>query len=544
MEQRPAEFSGSFQEKAENPKFELDTRNLKFFKEDIFNLPFKNIPESSNYKHFQHVFTDEDDYEDFKQNLVNFHNLRSRWKDDRKKVSKARPKINSGDFDRSSSYEEQPMQTDGATHKGFHHREDDDDDDDGDDFYSRFEKHKNTLERQRTIDRQRLFDFKNTGSGSLDREQRNPSNDRREIQIQHSDPLERNQDNQTQRSESLEGKRQIQIQHTGSLERKADLQRVHSDSLERKRQTQIESSDLTGRRKEIQPSESSERRKEIQIQHTDSLKGLNKPQAQNTDLLGRTNNTGVKPKDLSVRKKNELDLSPSRMFKPLPMMEFFQNDEHFQEFDRVFETVKNKRRYASNSSLDKYRWSPRNEGEKSDEEVSDNDADDGGVFKVDDIFSDFFDNDADFKNFEVEFENFQLKRRSKALPNWQRNSVCDLIEDLKAFCDTDDTTSSTKTSLPVENKLSLPKLWNQSNQGGEWDYIFNKLRCQGQPPSVSDSDTGRSDLTVRCDSESGDYLLDDISDSGSLRDTRYNSELPKLNSQQGNTCSACQRNPG
>ncbi|WAR25221.1 RASF1-like protein [Mya arenaria] len=119
----------------------------------------------------------------------------------------------------------------------------------------------------------------------------------------------------------------------------------------------------------------------------------------------------------------------------LPMMEFFQNDEHFLEFDRVFETVKNKRRYASSSSLDKYRWSPHSEGHKSDDSSSDTDTEneDGGEefpeLKVDDIFADFFDNDADFKDFEKEFENFQFKHcqytcHHQCLPSIQLECKC------------------------------------------------------------------------------------------------------------------------
>lgn len=395
MEQRPSEFRGIFQEKSENQKFDLDTRNLKFFKEDIFQVPFRNLSDSSNYKHFKHVFVDEDDYEDFKQDLVNFHHLRSRWKDDRKKVSKERPRINSV-VDQNICEREIPIQT---------------------------------LKNSSCV----------LGNSKV-----------------LSEPEEK-------RTNTLERQKLIPI--------------------------------------EVKKTET-EKENEVEVKHYDH---------------------------------GDLNFA----FKPLPMMEFFQNDEHFQEFDRVFETVKNKRRYASNSSLDKYRWSPRLDGNKSDDEASDSEGD-SSVFpelKVDDIFSDFFDNDDDFKNFEQEFENFQIKRRSKALERWHRTSVCDLIEDLKAFCDSDEPSSSNKTSLPLENKLSLPKLWNQ---GGEWDYIFSKIRRHGQVPSVS-SDTGRSDLTVRCDSDSGDCLLDDVSDTGSCRDTGYYSESSRFNTNLGNICSACQQ---
>lgn len=461
MEQRPSDFSGSFREKPENQKFELDTRNLKFFKEDIFNVPFKNLSESSNYKHFKHVFVDEDDYEDFKHDLVNFHHLRSRWKDDRKKVSKERPRIfSSVDADSDSHQRDLPLQAARDTARSFSLT--------SDDFDEEIDRPRSTLERQKRLE------------------------------FKHSDSLERGKKIEVKRTNSSEGKK-IEVKRTNSSE---------------------------GKKVEIKRTNSSESRRELQIQHTGSLE--------------RRKDRGIRQKEFAGRQHDDSDLN--FMFKPLPMMEFFQNDEHFQEFDRVFETVKNKRRYASNSSLDKYRWSPRHEGDKSDDDTSDSDLEEGGVFKdlkVDDIFSDFFDNDADFKNFEEEFQNFQIKRRSKALERWHTNSVCDLIEDLKAFCDSEDPTSSNKTSLPVENKLSLPKLWNQ---GGEWDYIFNKIRGPGQAPSVGNSDTGRSDLTVRCDSESGNYLLDDVSDTGSCRDTGYYSESSKYNTNRGTICSECQRN--
>lgn len=369
MEQRSPEFKEYIsEEKPENQKFDLDSRNLKFFKEDIFNVPFNALSDSSSYKHFKHVFVDEDDYEDFKQDLINFHQLRSRWKEDRKKVSKERPKWHS------------------------------------------------------------LLDLSETANCGTE-----------ECKKFCADQI---------------------------LEEEVIYKKPDSDS----------------------GSDSEEEvRGQSRLKEIGSILGL------------------------------ELD--------SLPMMEFFQNDEHFQEFDRVFETVKNKRRYASNSSLDKYRWSPhQSDDNKSDSSDSENEAFDG--LKVDDIFADFFDNDADFKSFEEEFENFQLKRRSRTLEKWHRNSVCDLIEDLKAFCDSEESKSSTnKTNLPCENKLSLPRLWNQ---GGEWDYIFSKIRQNPGILSSISSDTGKSDLTVTCDSESGDNLLDDLSDSCN-GDTGYYSELHDRN---------------
>lgn len=371
MEQSSSELKESISgEKLEKQKFDLDSRNLKFFKEDIFNVSFDALSDSSNYKHFKHVFVDEDDYEDFKQDLINFHQLRSRWKGERKKVSKERPKWHSlleiDDGQKSESKECQTFCAD------------------------------QTLEEQVIYRKPNFY-----------------------------------------------------------LESDSDSE-----------------GDVRG---------------QSRFREIGNILGL------------------------------ELD--------SLPMMEFFQNDEHFQEFDRVFETVKNKRRYASNSSLDKYRWSPhQSDDNKSDSSDSETEVFDG--LKVDDIFADFFDNDDDFKRFEEEFENFQFKRRSRTLEKWHRNSVCDLIEDLKAFCDSEETKSSTnKQNKPCENKLSLPKLWNQ---GGEWDYIFSKIRSNPELVSSVSSDTGKSDLAVTCDSESGNNLLDDLSDSCN-GDTGYCSELHNQN---------------
>ena len=385
-------------EKPDNPKFDLGSRNLKFFKEDIFHLHYDKLSYSSNYSHFQHVFVDADDYEDFKHELINFHKLQGRWKEDRKKVSKERP--------------------------------------------SRL----NSL-------------------------------------VDNSDILK------------------FQDKHTCTKDRAAKLSKDISSISVQEEHVYEEIDDV---------------KKQVQVlKAKEELKQQTKGQQSKCD------------EDCKC-----IDFA----FESLPMMEFFQNDEHFQEFDRVFETVKNKRRYASSSSLDKYRWSPHSsEGQRSDDSSSDtdNESEPTDVFpeiRVDDIFSDFFSNDADFKKFEEEFENFQFKRHSSNLQKWHRTSVCDLIEDLKAFCDSDEKDS--KTNLSVENKLSLPKLWSQ---GGEWEYIFSKIRPNRNVSSVT-SDTCRSDLTVTCDSESGNYLLDDVSDI-SNRDAGYNSEA-KFDTDNPKSCTS------
>ena len=350
-----------------NQKLDFDSRNLKFFKEDIFNVPFVQLGDSSSYKHLKHVFADEDDYEDFKQDLLDFHRLRSRWKDERKKVSQRR----------------------------------------GSRLHSLTDEHS------------KLPAFSSIGQNSVDDLSLKTSCDSSELDLSSDESLP---------SSPLIRRAKVDVSPYGSL--------------------------------------------------TDLLEGVGKPL----------------------------------------MMDFFQNDEHFKEFDRVFETVKQKKRYASNSSLEKYRWSPHPEDD-SNLNLEDVDIDDDDAFPVDDIFADFFDNDADFQNFEDEFQKFQVKRHSQAIEKLRRNSsVCDLIEDLKAFCDTKET-QEPNTKLAEENKTSLPKLWNS---GGEWDYIFSKVHRKGKLTSES-SGTGRSDLTVICDEQSGNNLLNDLIDSNC--DTGYYSEV-------------------
>ncbi|KAH3839813.1 hypothetical protein DPMN_113250, partial [Dreissena polymorpha] len=298
MEQKQREFCGNFgKDNSENPKFSLGSRNLKFFKEDIFNVPFDKLADSASYKHFTHVFVDNEDYEDFKQDLINFHRMRSRWQDDRKKVSRERPsRLNS------------------------------------------------------LIDDADIQRFKT---------ERNAA-DNNAIDSQFEDHIYEEIDDV-----------------------KEQVARLRAE----------------------------ERKSETVSTNTKKYSSLH------------VCNCGDIKTHLSCSEDCDcVDFA----LESLPMMEFFQNDEHFQEFDRVFETVKNKRRYASNSSLDNYRWSPHSDGRKSDDSSSEADTDTeiDTTLKVDDIFSDFFDNDADFKNFEEEFGKFQFKRHSTNLEKkWHRNSA-------------------------------------------------------------------------------------------------------------------------
>ncbi|XP_069141740.1 uncharacterized protein [Argopecten irradians] len=192
-----------------------------------------------------------------------------------------------------------------------------------------------------------------------------------------------------------------------------------------------------------------------------------------------------KPKLLTTAEARKSSHPP-----PDPLMEFLNSDEHFQEFERVFETFKSNR---FSDSLDKLRWSLNRYGDEDEEEeepdhediddekcdVFEEDLDDS---QIEDSFMDFFDHDEDFMAFEREFQNLKkVKRRSKVIQRINRNSGCDIVQELKAFCDND-------PSLKYEASPSgEERVWNS---GGEWDYIFNKLKNDNHvslPPSTSGS---------------------------------------------------------
>lgn len=85
----------------------------------------------------------------------------------------------------------------------------------------------------------------------------------------------------------------------------------------------------------------------------------------------------------------------------------------------------------------------------------------GGFFHGgDDTFSDFFNNDEDFKEFEREFANFKLKRRSRAFADdFNRRSNCDLFADL----------------FPGYEGQS-PRERRSRGSASDWDYLFNKIK--------------------------------------------------------------------
>lgn len=185
------------------------------------------------------------------------------------------------------------------------------------------------------------------------------------------------------------------------------------------------------------------------------------------------------------------------------IMEFLNTDEHFQEFDRVFETFKSKE-VPENLEQLRWSWKQYREEQESDSDEEDNrtiqnddsiddiDEDDFLQSAFDDTFSDFFDNDEDFKEFEVELQKLNAKRRSRVLLNRiNRTSGCDIVTELKAFCDNDPTEK-------YDAMVAEPRLWNS---GGEWDYIFKKIKRQ--------SCLSCSSLAASCDSIKEDVTLPD-----------------------------------
>lgn len=165
------------------------------------------------------------------------------------------------------------------------------------------------------------------------------------------------------------------------------------------------------------------------------------------------------------------------------LMEFFNSDENFQEFERVFETFKSKR---FSNSADKLRLSLNrlvdDDSDSSDdddktvvleEELFIGDLDDD---PEEDMFSEFFHNDESFIEFEREFQTFKVKRRSRVIDRINRQSGCDIVSELQAICDRDPTK---KYDAMLE--VGEQRLWNS---GGEWDYIFSHLN-KNKSSSVS-----------------------------------------------------------
>ena len=188
---------------------------------------------------------------------------------------------------------------------------------------------------------------------------------------------------------------------------------------------------------------------------------------------------------------------------PDPFMEFFSGDEHFQEFERVFETVHNNRRDDPDPLRRQGSWSrdarPRRRSHRDqDEDENDDDEDeDGGglnVLHIDETFLDFFDNDEDFLEFERELEKVRSnRRRSRLLGSLTRRPPSrDIFSDVQAFCQRSlgggggggrggggrGRSRTPSTSPKVERRLSAARradseLWNSAE---EWGVVLDKLK--------------------------------------------------------------------
>ena len=171
-----------------------------------------------------------------------------------------------------------------------------------------------------------------------------------------------------------------------------------------------------------------------------------------------------------------------------PFMEFFSGDEHFQEFERVFETINNRRVSRDMDLRRQGSWHREGGSEKDSFE-----EDDLGVLHIDETFLDFFDNDEDFMEFERELEKIKSNRRSRLLDNLNRRSSCDIFSDVMSFCDRSLKGTCTPGSSPkAERRLSAAKsveseLWNSAE---EWGMVMNKLKRNSR--LFSDQATGGS----------------------------------------------------
>ncbi|KAH9487794.1 hypothetical protein Btru_068354 [Bulinus truncatus] len=125
------------------------------------------------------------------------------------------------------------------------------------------------------------------------------------------------------------------------------------------------------------------------------------------------------------------------------LMDFINGDEHFQEFERVFNTVNKTRMDNVKSSPGQEilcRQSGQNNSSLALSEQSRHST--GSDMKRCersshlDLFSDFFDNDETFLEFEKEFENFRNAKKTNFLANLgHMGSSRDIFGDVKSYCD-------------------------------------------------------------------------------------------------------------
>ncbi|CAG5120809.1 unnamed protein product [Candidula unifasciata] len=193
-------------------------------------------------------------------------------------------------------------------------------------------------------------------------------------------------------------------------------------------------------------------------------------------------------------------------------MEFLNEDEHFLEFEQVFEAVRNRRIsrdidtcHLSNQDIISSHIdtlyviaSSVNSGPRT---KLDSAADDHSVKDVQqpslvgDIFADFFDNDESFLEFENEFEKFRSGRRSYFLESCHDGSSRDVIGDLDFLCDKD-VRSYTKNGVCSQDNVDSYRSFLCSAK--DWTKMLRKIRRSSciSEDSVTDKLTFRHRLSV------------------------------------------------
>ncbi|CAL1526220.1 unnamed protein product, partial [Lymnaea stagnalis] len=169
------------------------------------------------------------------------------------------------------------------------------------------------------------------------------------------------------------------------------------------------------------------------------------------------------------------------------LMEFINGDEHFQEFERVFDTVKNSKTSSRNMENAR-RLSGHNENTVFRDVVDNRREVDEPSRYVDDIFADFFDNDETFQEFEKEFEKFRSARKSSLLGSISSlGSSRDIFGDLKSYCDRNNVRSRSGSLVSVNSCSSHDEatpscgdepgscdlIWRSVE---DWEKILRKMR--------------------------------------------------------------------
>ena len=181
-----------------------------------------------------------------------------------------------------------------------------------------------------------------------------------------------------------------------------------------------------------------------------------------------------------------------------PPMELFSGNEHYEEFERVFDTISSRKRFSTDvDEFTRYRSRQRTPSVESDESnesrikaTSPFRFSYGSRHKldfsdIDDSFMDFFNNDEDFVEFEKEFEKFKPSRRSHILDNLSSFDSCDIFEDVQMFCDRslNNNNGDSEDSSHLADAESDFQMWNSAE---EWDFVLNKLKRNSRMFSESD----------------------------------------------------------